>query len=81
MHAVLHRIKSWCPVSVWTTATVPTGVTDPASSGLGRNSPGSQRVLMGTVCSMVMKWTLGFFLVPGVWELETNNICSYQKGE
>lgn len=36
MHAVLHRIKSLCSVSVWIAATVPTGVTDPASSGLGR---------------------------------------------
>lgn len=36
---------------------------------------------MGTPCSMVIKWTLGISLVPGVWELETNNICSHQKGE
>lgn len=40
MHAVFPRIKSWCTVSVLTAVTVPTGITDPVSSGLGRNNPG-----------------------------------------
>lgn len=41
MHAFLAKTKSWCTVSVLTAVTVPTGVTDSASSGLSRNRPGS----------------------------------------
>lgn len=36
---------------------------------------------MGTACLMGIRLALGIFLVPGVWELEMNNICSHQKGE